>query len=730
MGNYLWLIPILPLCGALINLLVGRFLPRKLVSLIACGTIFGSFVLSVITFIQLLGLSAENRSIHQVVYTWLQAGAFKAEVAFLVDPLSIIMLLVVTGVGFLIHVYSVGYMADDKRYSRYFAFLNLFVFAMLLLVSGDNLLMMFIGWEGVGLCSYLLIGFWFEKTANAIAGMKAFIVNRIGDFGFIIGMFLLFWSLGQISGIWTVNFMELKQSAHLLTGGIATAVGILLFVGACGKSAQIPLYVWLPDAMAGPTPVSALIHAATMVTAGVYMIARLNFVYILSPTAMTVVAVVGISTALFAGTIGLLQKDIKKVLAYSTISQLGYMFLGVGVGAFAAGIFHLMTHAFFKALLFLGSGSVIHGTGGEQDIDKMGGLKKYMPITFVTFLIGTLAIAGIPGLSGFFSKDEILWKAFSSKINGSWILWALGVAGAGLTALYMFRLLFLTFFGKNRSIHEEHQTPEQEKSGDPECCDVPAVKHEKHAHIHESPFPMTIPLIILAVLSVVGGYVGIPLVLGGANHIEHFLEPVFAHETGKVALQQCSLDGTCTAVETSELGHEVSATHQASSEGEAPAGEHGTELLLMCISVLVALCGIGSAYYLYIKKPHLPKQIAAQFAGIYNLVFNKYFVDEIYQKLIVNNLLRLNNFLAYVIDLGIIDWLVNATGRGTVKTANGSGWVDENLVDGTVNSTAETVLGSGELATLPQTGRLTNYLTWALGGFVVLAVGFWFILRK
>ncbi|MEK7310151.1 MAG: NADH-quinone oxidoreductase subunit L [Planctomycetota bacterium] len=703
MENYLWLIPFLPACGAVILLIIGRFLPKALVSILACGTIFTSFILAVITFVQLLGLPADERIIHQTVYTWLQAGVFKASVAFLVDPLSIIMLLVVTGVGFLIHVYSIGYMADDKRYSRYFGFLNLFVFAMLLLVSGDNLLMMFIGWEGVGLCSYFLIGFWFEKTANAVAGMKAFIVNRIGDFGFIIGMMLLFWSLGQVSGQWTVTFTELREHAHYLTPAIATAIGILLFVGACGKSAQIPLYIWLPDAMAGPTPVSALIHAATMVTAGVYMIARMNFVYVLSPTAMMVVAIVGVSTALFAGTIGLFQKDIKKVLAYSTISQLGYMFLGVGVGAFGAGIFHLMTHAFFKALLFMGSGSVIHGTGGEQDIEKMGGLRKYMPVTFWTFLIGTLAIAGIPGLSGFFSKDEILWKAFSSS-NGHWALWLVGLIAAGCTSFYMFRLLFKTFFGKNRSLHPEHETPEQEVSGSPECCDTPDAHHEKHPHIHESPWIMTAPLVILALLSIVGGYVGIPAIIGGANHIEHFMAPVF------------------------ETHQEAVATH-----GEAPLehqeGSHGTELLLMIVSVLVALGGISTAYYFYMVKPHLPKQIAAKFAFIYNLVFNKYYVDEIYQKVFVSNLLRLNNLLAYQIDLGIIDWIVNAVGLGSVKAAIGSGWTDQTFVDGAVNGTATTVLTGGKVARIPQTGRLKNYLTWAVAGVALMIVGFWLLLR-
>ncbi|MFC1525081.1 NADH-quinone oxidoreductase subunit L [Planctomycetota bacterium] len=411
MENYLWLIPVLPLIGAVINLLVGRHLPRPLVHLLACATVLASFVLSVVVFFELLHVPHDARIIRDIVYTWLSVGTLNVQFALLIDPLSIIMLLVVSGVGFLIHVYSIGYMHGDPRYARFFGYMNLFAFAMLLLVSADNLLLMFVGWEGVGLCSYLLIGFWFEKKANAVAGMKAFIVNRIGDAGFVIGIMLLFWSLGSLGNHWTVSFPELKQHIHILTPGLATAIALLLFVGAAGKSAQIPLYVWLPDAMAGPTPVSALIHAATMVTAGVYMIARMHFLYLLAPAAMMVVAIIAVTTAFYAGTMALMQKDIKKILAYSTISQLGYMFLGVGVGAFVAGIFHLMTHAFFKALLFLGAGSVMHGTGNKTDIYKMGGLRKYMPITFGTFLIATLAIAGIPMFSGFFSKDEILWKA-------------------------------------------------------------------------------------------------------------------------------------------------------------------------------------------------------------------------------------------------------------------------------------------------------------------------------
>jgi len=707
MERYLWLIPLLPAIGAVINLLIGRFLGKRLVSVIACGTVLVSFILSSIVLYHLLKLPSENRLIRDIVYTWINSGTLNINLTFLIDPLSAIMIMVVTGVSFVIHVYSIGYMANDKRYARYFGFLNLFVFAMLLLVTGDNLLLMFVGWEGVGLCSYLLIGFWFEKKENAIAGMKAFIVNRIGDFGFTLGILLLFWSIGTASGVWTINFPELRAHINVIPPATITVIAILLFIGATGKSAQIPLYVWLPDAMAGPTPVSALIHAATMVTAGVYMIARMNFLYILSPTAMLIVAIVGVGTAVYAGTIGLVQNDIKKVLAYSTISQLGYMFLGVGVGAFAAGIFHLMTHAFFKALLFLGSGSVIHGTGGEQDIRKMGGLKKYMPITFWTFLIGTLAIAGIPGLSGFFSKDEILWKAFSSAHGGHWILWLAGVLGAGLTALYMFRLVFVTFFGENRLASGVMSHPDEYRDN------AGHTTHDK-SHIHESPPVMTIPLIILAILSIIGGYVGIPAVLGGSNQIEHFMEPVFASESG------CK-NGVCPIEPPSNQLHSLTTTHEPSS-----AEHHSTttEILLMLISVVVVLFSIFTAYYLYIKKSELPAQIAQKFSGLYNLLLNKYYVDEIYQIIIVNNLLRLNNFLAHKIDLGMIDWLVDNSARGTVRVSTDSGWVDYRLVDGAVNTTAQGVLVGGDAMRRTQTGLLKNYLAWAVGGTIVIIICF------
>ena len=461
-----------------------------------------AFVVALLCVLSLASRPADGRTFVQILFPWIQAGSLLVPAALQLDPLSSVMALVVTGVGFLIHVYSVGYMSHERAFARYFVYLNLFMFAMLTLVLANNYLLMFVGWEGVGLCSYLLIGFWYEKQSASDAGKKAFIANRIGDFGVLLAMFLVFWTFGSLSYTEVFARVPLLRESGVLTTGLATAITLLLFLGATGKSAQIPLYVWLPDAMEGPTPVSALIHAATMVTAGVYMVARSSALFLLAPDTMMVVAVIGAVTAIFSATIGICQTDIKRVLAYSTVSQLGYMFLACGVGAFTAAIFHLMTHAFFKALLFLGSGSVIHALSGEQDMQKMGGLRKYVPVTFATMFVATLAIAGIPGLSGFFSKDEILWQAFSSS-HGSPVLWVIAALAAGITAFYMFRLVFLTFFGKSRM--------------DPEV--------EKHAH--ESPWTMTVPLTILAVLSVAGGWIGIPAVLGGSNLFEHWLAPVF-----------------------------------------------------------------------------------------------------------------------------------------------------------------------------------------------------------
>jgi len=555
-----------------------------------------SFACSLFLVTRLFGHDAPA-SVGVKFFDWMTIGALNVSAGFVIDHISAIMVLVVTGVGTLIHLFSVGYMSHDARPSKYFAYLNFFLFNMLLLILGDNLLVMFVGWEGVGLCSYLLIGFWFSDPEKAAAGMKAFITNRIGDAGFILGMFTLFFLFG------TLNFQEIiervPQAAEIGWTGPITLACLFLFIGATGKSAQIPLYVWLPDAMAGPTPVSALIHAATMVTAGVYMIVRLNPLFLAAPNALHVVAVVGGATALMAATIGLTQWDIKKVLAYSTVSQLGYMFLACGVGAFGAAMFHLMTHAFFKALMFLGSGSVIHAMHEEQDIRKMGGLAKYLPITHLTFLMGWLAIIGIPPFAGFFSKDEILWQAFSSPL-GHKGLWFLGAVSAGCTAFYMTRLMALTFWGKSR---------------------VPA-----SVHPHESPPVMTIPLIVLALLSVVGGWVGIPHVLGEilpghpANWLEHWFEGAI----------------------------------------RAPAGGEGhgsavIEMSLMGISTAVAaLCALW-AYFFYVVAPEKPAQVAARLGGLYRLVANKYFVDEFYFDKIINPLVAGSRGLWAYVDVNFID---------------------------------------------------------------------------
>ena len=605
--TFLWLIPTLPALGMLFNLFIG---PRAkgAVSVVAPAVVGAAFVVGCYAFMSLLGLP-HGSALTQRLWPWITAGTLQVDVALRIDALSAVMVLIVSGVGFLIHVYSVGYMHDDPGYARYFTYLNLFTFAMLTLVMADNLPLLFVGWEGVGLCSYLLIGFWFDKEANASAGKKAFIVNRIGDAGFLLGVFLLFWNLG--TGNHSLSFQEIAAHAKNIPLDTVTIITLLLFVGATGKSAQLPLYVWLPDAMAGPTPVSALIHAATMVTAGVYMIARLNFLFILSPTTLAVVATVGALTALFAATIGLLQNDIKKVLAYSTISQLGYMFLAVGVGAFSAGIFHLMTHAFFKGLLFLGSGSVIHGMSGEQDMRKMGGLRHHMPITFATFLIGTLAITGIPGFAGFFSKDEILAQAMSSPYGSRW-LWAVGVIAAGLTSFYMFRLLFMTFFRELR-----------------------ANEHTKH-HIHESPPSMTMPLIVLAMLSIVGGYVGLPEHWLWGNTFGAFLEPVL---------------GT---------------VHEGAHLTEV------TEYALMGVSVLVALIGLAIAYTFYIVYPGLPDFLAWRARGAYDLIYHKYYVDELYDLLFVRPTLAISTWLWRVFDAGFVDGLVNGTAEAV--GANSSLW--------------------------------------------------------
>ena len=640
----LWLIPTLPLAGAAINGFLGKKSSRAAVSTV--GLFFSGAAFA-------WALAAAFRAWDVLPYQeylahWIRSGSFSVDFAFYLDQLSLVMLLVVTGVGFLIHIYSVGYMWDDPSYYRFFSYLNLFMFFMLTLVLANNYLLMFIGWEGVGLASYLLIGFWFTKDSAASAGKKAFIVNRIGDFGFLIGLFLLIEHFGSL------NFGEVFAKVQPLAtetagAGLLTAIGILLMVGACGKSAQIPLYVWLPDAMEGPTPVSALIHAATMVTAGVYMVARSHVIFERAPIALTVVAVIGTLTALFAATIGIAQTDIKKVLAYSTVSQLGYMFMACGVGAFSAGIFHLMTHAFFKGLLFLAAGSVIHAVGGEQDMRKMGGLKSYIPITFATMLIATLAIAGIWPFAGFWSKDEILWKAYQAN----WVYWLIGLITAFITSFYMFRLLFMTFWGDYHGIQvDDHGRAHTADS------------HGDHGHgePHESPMVMLVPLMILALLSTIGGLVGI------ADGFGHFLAPVF----GSPGAAEAAADAS-----------------------------HGTELLFMVISVGVAVLGAALAWILYVGKPYLPQKIAASLDGLYEAVLNKYYVDEIYAKVFVKPL---------------IDGSTSILWQG----------VDRKVIDDTVNHAADGAKHVSDRVRHMQSGNLRSYAGWiAAGAAVVVAYMVW-----
>lgn len=588
------LVPLLPLIGFVIIGLFGKKLSKALVGTIGSGVVLGAFIISLGIFFELIG--STQKSFTMDFFSWITAGKLSIPFSFLIDPLSSLFLLIVTGIGFLIHLYSTGYMHDDEGFSRFFAYLNLFIFFMLLLVLGSNYVIMFVGWEGVGLCSYLLIGFWFKNTAYNNAAKKAFVMNRIGDLGFLLGIILIFITFGSTS------YHEVFEQAKNMATGNTTLVAItlLLFVGAIGKSAQLPLYTWLPDAMAGPTPVSALIHAATMVTAGIYMIARSNILYTLSPFTMEVVAVIGVCTALFAATIGLAQNDIKKVLAYSTVSQLGYMFLALGVGAYTGAVFHVMTHAFFKALLFLGAGSVIHAMSGEQDIRRMGGLKKFIPITHLTFLIGTLAIVGFPGFSGFFSKDEILAHAYEH----SPLLWFLGVLGAFMTTFYMFRLYFLTFKGSFRGTHEQEH------------------------HLHESPKSMTIPLVVLAALSLVGGLIGIPEVLGGHHFLEAFLAPVFEDSHFR-------------------LVHHLPAQ---------------TEMILMGIAIAVMAAGLYYAYKKYVVDKTLPAEESEELEPVHNLVYKKYFVDELYENVITKPLNFMSGALHHVVDNQIVDGIVNGFG--------------------------------------------------------------------
>ena len=658
---YLWMVPLLPLAGAAINGFFGRRSSKRAITTVAlvfCGAAFAMALFLAARF------SSASAPYYYDLAHWIRSGNFQVDFSFYLDQLSLVMLLVVTGVGFLIHIYSVGYMWDDDGYYRFMCYLNLFMFFMLTLVLAKNYLVMFIGWEGVGLASYLLIGFWFIKDSAAAAGKKAFIVNRIGDFGFLIALFLMIQHFGSLDFTHVFNAVQ-PLPVETAGAGLLTAIGLLLMVGAAGKSAQIPLYIWLPDAMEGPTPVSALIHAATMVTAGVYMVARSHVIFMHAPTALMVVAIIGTMTALFAATIGIAQTDIKKVLAYSTVSQLGYMFMACGVGAFSAGVFHLMTHAFFKGLLFLAAGSVIHGVAGEQDMRKMGGLRYYMPWTFLTMTIATFAIAGFPPLAGFFSKDEILWQAYSSPY-GSWVYWAIGVTTAFITSFYMFRLWFLTFFGDYRGGAPTHDVTHQ-------SADAHAM-HDKHGHEghehgspHESPWVMVGPLLILALLSFAGGWVGI----GG--RFEHFLAPVFQSGTA------------------GELAQEAAGV----------AGSAGTETLLMLISVGAAILGLLLAWTLYFRRPQLPARIAAGLGGIYRAVSNKYYVDELYAVLFVKPLLD---------------------GSTTILWHG----VDQGVIDAAVNDSADAARHISDTARHMQSGNLRSYAGWvAAGGAVVIAYMIW-----
>ncbi len=655
---HLWLIPVLPFIGFLLNGLLGRRLSRAGVAAIA-------LLFTALPFLMVLNVWAHFSSLTlphvERLAPWIQTATFHADFAFSLDQLTLIMLLIITGVGFLIHVYSVGYMAHEEGFWRFFAYLNLFMFFMLTLVLAENFLLLFVGWEGVGLASYLLIGFYFQRNSAADAGKKAFIVNRVGDFGFLLAMFLTIVHFGTLS--FGEVFSQITQHPEW-HGGFLTAIGLLLVLGATGKSAQIPLYIWLPDAMEGPTPVSALIHAATMVTAGVYMVARSHVLFDRAPLALAVVAIIGALTAFFAATVGIVQTDIKRVLAYSTISQLGYMFMACGVAAYSAGIFHLLTHAFFKALLFLAAGSVIHAMNGEQDMRLMGGLRKDIPITFWTMTAGVFAIAGFPPFSGFFSKDEILADAFRAPHIGP-ILWFIGWITAFLTAFYMFRLWYLTFFGQRRSEdpHPQAHGSQAEDAG------------QAHAHgVHESPWVMLVPLIILAVLSVAGGWIGIPQSLGGNNTFAHFLDP--ATHTTPLSYEQVSV-----AMNTNPEAATAANTTQPAEAPESP----NTERILTLLSVLAAIGGLLLADTLYRRKPELPDRIAGRLHALYRLICNKYWVDQFYGLIIVRPLLFLSRYVLWgAVDRGVIDGGGFLLGGG----AQGAGSALRRLQSGNIRSYA------------------------------------------
>src|SRR5208283_1401329 len=635
MSKIYLLIPLLPLVGFFINILFGRWYIKDKAHWVSVPLVGVSLVIALATIAKVIS----GKVINEDLYSWIISGTFKVSVGFLVDQLTAVMLLVVTGVSFLVHVYSIGYMHGDKGYYRFFAFLNLFTFSMLMLIMSNNFLQLYFGWEAVGLCSYFLIGYYFEKKSASDAGKKAFIVNRFGDFGFGLGVIMIFLNLGSVHYADIFSKVGMLQGQTIAIFGhnvdLITLIALLLFCGAVGKSAQIPLHVWLPDAMEGPTPVSALIHAATMVTAGVFMVARFNPVFSLSPVAMGVVAITGAVTSLFAATIALVQNDIKRIIAYSTVSQLGYMFLACGVGAYGAGIFHLFTHAYFKALLFLGAGSIMHAMSGELDIQKMGGLKNYMPVTYWTFLIASLSIAGIPGLAGFFSKDEILWLAYNGGTVGR-IVWAMGTLVAALTAFYSFRIIFLAFHGKFRGTHEQEH------------------------HLHESPKSMTIPLMLLAVGAISAGWLGISETLGGGDFIGHFFQPVLGHP------------------------------HVHAGEGE--------EFMVMGISIACAVGGILVSWIFYVLKPEIPKNLAVIFKEIYTVLWNKYYVDELYDAIII----RPTMWIAGSILIPVTD--------GTI-------------IEGIVNGVPKAIAAFGEKLRKLQTGSLQHYaLSMAIGLFILYSL--------
>jgi NADH-quinone oxidoreductase subunit L len=784
--QYIWLIPVLPGIGAVINGLVGiRYFSRKTAGIVACTAMTAALALALIAFWQLLALPPDARAYDVTVAQWFTAiplqlsngtiGTFQVPWGFRLDPLSGMMILIITGIGALIHLYSTSYMADEPRggVARFFCYLNLFCFFMLMLVLGNNFLVMFVGWEGVGLCSYLLIGYWYEKQSASDAGKKAFITNRVGDWGFILGVFLIFMTFG------TFDFRAIQNAAAAMPietvhFGVLSMICLLLFIGATGKSAQIPLYVWLPDAMEGPTPVSALIPAATMVTAGVYMIGRNAVLFSHAPQVMTIVAIVGVLTALMAASIGLVQYDIKKVLAYSTVSQLGYMFTAMGVGAFSAGAFHLMTHAFFKALLFLGSGSVIHAMAGEQDMRRMGGLRSYLPVTFATMAIGTLAIAGIFPFAGFFSKDEILFRAFLSNKA----IWVIGCAAALMTAFYMGRLMFLTFWGAYRGpawevaghgvfaiapadhvkdtrvaavhgvrhpadavAHGHAHEDDHEVSHGP--IDAQAARDDAHAHVaghghgpwhgpHESPRPMTIPLLALAVGAIVAGFVGIPAALGGGNAIEQFLDPSFTAQQVRPEPGREVRPNDVVAGSEIERGRQAAGDVRALEHGGGAREESGAqvsrgeELGLMGLSLLIAIVGIAAAHKFYVTSPGISVGLAARFSGAHRTLTNKYYVDELYDATVISGTFASGRGL-WSFDRNVIDGAVNGSSWLTRFSAWLSSLADRTVVDGIVNLVGWIVQESSLAFRRIQTGLVQTYALLMLFGIFVFVSIYLFV---